>query len=113
MEKVFSGSRLVDSPVAALTPEHGMNAQMRAMMKAMNPDEPTPPVKVELEVNPRHELIHQLNASREDNPDLAKLVTAQLFDQALLNADLLEDRKDLVSRGFDLMSAALKKSEDS
>ena len=33
VEKVFSGSRLVDSPVAALTPEHGMNAQMRAMLR--------------------------------------------------------------------------------
>ena len=113
VEKVFSGSRLVDSPVAALTPEHGMNAQMRAMMQAMNPDEAPPPVKVELEVNPRHDLIHQLNAAREQNPDLAKLVTAQLFDQALLNADLLEDRKSLVSRGFDLMSAALKREEKS
>jgi len=109
VEKVSSGTRLVDSPVAALTPEHGMNSQMRAMMQAMNPDEAAPPLKVELEINPRHELIHLLNASREKQPELAELVSAQLFDQALLNADLLEDRKGLVARGFDLMKEALKK----
>ncbi len=112
VEKVSSGTRLVDSPVAALTPEHGMNAQMRAMMAAMNPDEAAPPMKVELEINPRHELIHLLNTSREKQPEIAELVAAQLFDQALLNADLLEDRKGLVSRGFDLMKEALKKKEE-
>ena len=77
----------------------------------MNPDQKPPPLKVELEINPRHELIHLLSGAIEKNPELAKLVSAQLFDQALLNADLLEDRKDLVSRGFDLMKVALKKNQ--
>lgn len=110
VEKVFAGTRLVNSPVAALTPEHGMSAQMRQMMQAMNPDGDVPEVKVELEINPRHPLIHKLSEAREENPDLAKLVASQLLDNALLNAGLLDDRKDLVSRGFEIMEAALKKS---
>ncbi len=109
VEKVEASKRLINSPVAALTPENGMNAQMRAMMRAMNPEEPAPPVKVEFEINPKHELIKGLSAAREENPDQAKMVAAHLLDTALLDAGLLEDRKDLISRGFDLLGAVLKK----
>ncbi|MEM9016169.1 MAG: molecular chaperone HtpG, partial [Verrucomicrobiota bacterium] len=109
VEKVAAGKRLVSAPLAALTPENEMAPQMRAMMQAMNPDEPLPPVKVELEINPRHPLIHQLSEARESNPELAKLVSEQLLDHALLSADLLEDRVALVNRGFQLLEEALKK----
>jgi hypothetical protein len=40
---------------------------------------------------------------------LAKLVAVQLLDNALLSAGLLENRTDLVSRGFQLMEEAMKK----
>ena len=112
VEKVASGKRLVSSPAAVLTPAHGMNAQMRQMMQAMNPGEPLPPLKVELEINPRHGLIHALAAARETSPDLAKLVAGQLLDNALLSAGLLEDRVSLIHRGFQLMEEALKKSSN-
>ncbi len=107
--KVFSGKRLIGSPVAVLTPEHGMSAQMRQMMKAMHPDEEAPPLEVEMEINPRHHLMKQLYEAKSSNPDLARLVIDQLHDGAMLTAGLLEDRKDLVSRNFALMEAALRK----
>jgi molecular chaperone HtpG len=109
VNKVEVGKRLVSSPVAALVPEDGMNAQMRQMMAAMNPNEALPAVKVELEINPRHELIHQLAEVQESNEELAKLVAGQLFDNALLSAGLLEDRTDLIDRNFRLMEEAMKK----
>ena len=112
VEKVASGKRLVSSPAAVLIPAHGMNAQMRQMMQAMNPGEPLPPLKVELEINPRHGLIHSLAAARETSPDLARLVAGQLLDNALLSAGLLEDRVSLIHRGFQLMEEALKKSSN-
>ncbi len=59
--------------------------------------------------NPHHPLIHSLSEARESNPELAKLVASQLFDQALLAAGLLDDRTSLVDRGFQLMEQALKK----
>lgn len=112
VEKVSAGKRLVNSPAAALTPDEGMSGQMRQMMQAMNPEEPLPPVKVELEINPRHGLIHQLATARESNPDLAKLVASQMLDNALLAAGLLENRSNLVDRGFKLMEEAMKKSSE-
>lgn len=111
VEKVEAGKRLVNSPVAVLTPEHGMAPQMRQMMAAMNPDEPLPPIKVELEINSRHPLIHSLSEARESNPDLAKLVAGQLFDSAMLSAGLLENRSTLVERNFQLMEEVMKKKE--
>jgi len=109
VEKVAAGRRLVSSPVAVLASEDGMSAQMRQMMAAMNPNEPLPPVKVAFEINDWHPLIHQLAAARESHPELAALISAQLFDQALLSAGLLEDRGALVRRGFELMGELLKK----
>lgn len=109
VEKVEAGSRLVGSPAAALNPDEMMSAQMRMMMQAMNPDEPAPPVKVQLEINPRHDIVKKLDAARDANPELAKLVVAQLFDNALLAAGLLDDKKSLITRGYDLMNQALGK----
>ncbi len=108
VEKVAPGKRLVSSPAAVLTPDHGMSAQMRQMMQAMNPGEPLPPLKVVFEINPRHALIHALAGARAKNPELAGIVAAQLLDNALLGAGMLEDRVSLISRGFRLMEEALK-----
>jgi len=108
VEKVEAGKRLVGSPVAALNPDTHLSPQMRNMMRALNPDEEPPPVKVQLEINPRHDLIKKLSATRESNHDLAKLIVAQLFDQALLAGGLLEENTGLIARGFDLMTAALE-----
>jgi molecular chaperone HtpG len=112
VDKVAAGKRLVSSPAAVLAPAFGMSAQMRQMMQAMNPDGGLPPQKVELELNPRHALIHALAGARESNPELAKLVAGQLLDNALLSAGLLEDRVSLINRGFELMEKALKKSAE-
>jgi molecular chaperone HtpG len=109
VEKVEAGKRLVSSPIAALVPDQGMTAQMRQMMQAMNPDGDLPPMQVELEINSRHPLIHQLSEIRESNPELARLVAGQLFDNALLSAGMLDDRTDLIERGFRLMEEAMKK----
>lgn len=104
--KVEAGKRLVDSPVIALTPEDAMTPQMRAMMKAMDEnfkDE----VKVDLEINPRHELVKKLAEAKDSQPEVAALVAGQLLDNALMAAGLLEDARDTVSRMNQLMAKAL------
>jgi molecular chaperone HtpG len=104
--KVASGKRLVDSPIIALVPEHGLSPQMRRMMKAMNEDYQDE-VNVELEINPRHPLVRKLAATRESNRELAELVARQLFDNSLIAAGLLEDARDTVTRMNQLMEKAL------
>jgi TNF receptor-associated protein 1 len=104
--KVSSGKRLVDSPVIALVPEDGMSPQVRQMMKAMDEnfkDE----VKVELEINPRHPLVKKLSEARGSQPEVAKLVAAQLLDNALISAGLLDDTRETIRRMNSLMEKAM------
>lgn len=105
--QVSSGKRLVESPVIALVPEDGMSPQVRQMMKAMDEnfkDE----VKVELEINPRHALIKKLSETRETYPEVAKLVAAQMLDNALISAGLLDDAREMIRRMNALMEKAMK-----
>ena len=104
--QVAAGRRLVDSPVVALVPEDAMSPQMRAMMKAMD-ENFSDSAKVELEINPRHEIIRKLAAARETQPEVASLVAGQLLDNALMAAGLLEDSRDTVKRMNALMAKAL------
>lgn len=104
--KVSSGKRLVESPVIALVPEDGMSPQVRQMMKAMDEnfkDE----VKIELEINPRHALIKKLAETRESHPEVAKLVAAQMLDNALISAGLLDDAREMIQRMNALMEKAM------
>lgn len=107
--KVSSGKRLVDSPVIALVPEDGMSPQVRQMMKAMDEnfkDE----VKVELEINPRHPLVKKLAETRENQPEVAKLVAAQVLDNALISAGLLDDARETIRRMNELMEKAMART---
>ncbi|MFM2199185.1 MAG: molecular chaperone HtpG [Verrucomicrobiota bacterium] len=104
--KVSGGKRLVDSPVIALVPEDGMSPQIRQMMKAMDEnfkDE----TKVELELNPRHPLVKKLAETRNSQPEIAKLVAAQLLDNALISAGLLDDARETIKRMNSLMEKAM------
>jgi molecular chaperone HtpG len=105
--KVSSGKRLVESPVIALVPEDGMSPQVRQMMKAMDEnfkDE----VKVELEINPRHALIRKLWETHQTQPEVAKLVAAQMLDNALISAGLLDDAREMIRRMNALMEKAME-----
>ncbi|MEM9159988.1 MAG: molecular chaperone HtpG, partial [Verrucomicrobiota bacterium] len=108
VQEVKASDRLVDSPAMALNPD-AMTSQMRRMMRSMNQDQAPMPLKVNFEINPGHKLMINLNAQRESNPDLAKLVALQTFDNALVAANLMEDPKDMVSRMYEILEQAADK----
>ncbi len=103
VEAVKASDRLVDSPVLALNSDPMMSAQMRRMMKALQKDGPDMPLKVTLEINPRHAVIQRLAASRTEAPEKAKLVAEQLLDNALISAGLLEDPAPMIARLYKLL----------
>ena len=90
--------RLVDSPVLALNADKFMSPHMRRMMKAMNREGADSPVRVNLEINPRHAVIKRLSEMQGSNPDRAKLVAEQLLDNGLISAGLLDDATTMVTR---------------
>ncbi len=106
VEEVRTGKRLVGSPALAITPEGELTPQMRQMMRALKPDEVTAP-KVILEINPRHELIRKLAGLSESDAETAQLVGAQVLDNALLSAGLLDDPQRIVARTEQIMARLL------
>ena len=106
-DKVESSGRLVDSPVAALTPKDAPNAQMRSMMQAMGQDMPS--TKATLEINPRHAVIHGLSNLMESDKETAGLVVQQLADNALLSAGLLDNPHKMTARMNELIGKLVAK----
>ena len=104
---VKESARLVDSPAMATSPQDAMSPQMRQMMKQMNPDGELDEPKVTLEINAKHALIKKLAEARESKPEFAELIAAQIYDNAMIAAGLLEDGKDMVARMYQIMEGAL------
>jgi TNF receptor-associated protein 1 len=102
---VKSSDRLVDSPVLALNADKMMSPHMRRMMKAMNKEGADSPLRVNLEINPRHGVIKRLFENRTAQPEKAKLVAEQLLDNALISAGLLDDATSMVARLNKLLEA--------
>ncbi|MBI5691044.1 MAG: molecular chaperone HtpG [Verrucomicrobia bacterium] len=96
--EVKASDRLVNSPVLALNADKFMSPHMRRMMKALNRDGADSPLRVNLEINPRHPVIKRLFETHTANPDRAKLVGEQLLDNALIAAGLLDDPTAMVAR---------------
>lgn len=107
--EVSGSSRLVDSPALVLNADKKMSPMMRRMMKAMN-QEGEAAVRVNLQINPRHSLIQNINTLREKDEALARLVAEQVFDNAMIAAGLLEDARPMVNRIQRLLEAVAAKS---
>jgi TNF receptor-associated protein 1 len=103
--EVKSSDRLVDSPVLALNADKMMSPHMRRMMKAMNKEGADSPLRVNLEINPRHAVIKRLFENQTAQPEKAKLVAEQLLDNALISAGLLDDATSMVARLNKLLEA--------
>ena len=99
---VVISKRLVDSPAAALNSDKMMTPSMRRIMKAMNQDAGGP-AAVQLEINPGHALMQKLHALKEGNPDMAKLVAEQIYDNSMIAAGFVEDPRSMVKRIYDLL----------
>jgi molecular chaperone HtpG len=103
VSEVKSSDRLVDSPALAVNADKFMSPHMRRMMKAMNKDGADTPLRVNLEINPRHAVIKRLAAAQTAAPEKAGLVAQQILDNALIAAGLLEDPTQMVARIYKLL----------
>jgi HSP90 family molecular chaperone len=62
-----------------------------------------------LEINPKHEVIVRLNGLREKDADLAGQIADQLLDNARMAAGLLEDPRSMLQRINSLLQKLLEK----
>lgn len=95
---VRTSTRLSNSPAVALNSDPMFSPHMRKILKAMNPESPEPPLKIDLEIHPAHPVIRRMSALRETDPERAGWIASQLLDNSLLAAGLLEDPAPMLQR---------------
>lgn len=102
-------NRLASSPAVVTDNESGA---MRRMMKLVETQEgPSGAMalpKQQVEINPKHPIIAGLFNMREKEPDLAKVLAEQIFDNCLIAAGLLDDGRSMLGRLNDIMSHVVK-----
>jgi TNF receptor-associated protein 1 len=57
-----------------------------------------------LEINPGHALIGGLNRLRREDEDLARKITAQIYDNALIQAGLMTEPRAMVGRNYEILA---------
>jgi molecular chaperone HtpG len=103
--EVKTSDRLVDSPALALNADKFMSPHLRRMMKAMQKDGSDTPLRVNLEINPRHAVMKHLSGLQSSAPEKARLVAEQVLDNALISAGLLDDPNKMVQRLYKLLES--------
>lgn len=99
---VGESKRLVESPALALNADKYFTPAYKRIMRAMR-QEVSANQKVILEINTRHNLIRNLSQLRDKDPELAKLVAEQLFDNALIASGFLDDPRKIVNRVYKIL----------
>jgi molecular chaperone HtpG len=106
VKDVISSSRLVDSPAIIVNPDGMFTSSMERIMSATNQDHQAS-VK-NLEINTSHELIRGLADMRTKDEDFAKSVAEQIYDNALIQAGLMVEPRNMVDRSYAILSRALR-----
>ncbi len=105
VKEVKVSSRLVDSPAMLVNVDGYMTSSMERLMQIQGGDfnESMLGGKA-LEINPDNPLIKKLASLQEKDPDFAREVVEQVFDNARLQAGVLVDPQELVSRSYKILN---------
>ncbi|MBN1295175.1 molecular chaperone HtpG [bacterium] len=105
---VRSSDRLVSSPIILVNPDGALTGAMQKLMEAAN-KEFSPVTRRNLQFNPNHPIIRNLNELRRDHDDQAAMILDQLFDHAALDAGMAVETRLLVRRVTSIIEALLEK----
>ncbi|XP_064636279.1 heat shock protein 75 kDa, mitochondrial-like [Lineus longissimus] len=82
---------------------------LRTTLADKNEEERLRLLQPTLEINPKHVIIKKLNELRVSDPELAKLVLYQIYDNAMIQAGLLDDPRSMITRLNELLSKTLER----
>lgn len=102
VESVTVSNRLITGPVLILHSDKMMNANMRRMYRLMKEDN-LPELKVNLQINIKHNLIKSLYKLMKTNVSRSEVIANQLFDNALMSAGLLENPREMIERTYHIL----------
>lgn len=101
-------TRLTSHPAVVVDHE---SASIRKMMKMMDNAGfgDLPIAKQKLEVNPAHPIFVKMMNVKDSKPAVARAVAEQIFDNALLAADILDNPRSILARMNTILESALEK----
>ena len=108
---MIASKRLVDSPAIVVNPDGFMTSTMERVMQAAQLEKGETVADVSnksLEINTSHPLIRQLSMLRGTDEEFAKNVVQQIFDNALIQAGLMIDPRQMVERSYKILERATK-----
>jgi molecular chaperone HtpG len=107
IKEVLVSKRLEDSPAIIVNPDGFMTSSMERVMRAARPEEGGGFGAKNLEINPRHPLIIALDSLREKDAEFAASVVEQIHDNAMIQAGLTVEPRQMVARSYQIMTRAL------
>ena len=107
VSKVVMSSRLKESPAVVVGE---MPSALRQAYKLMDKERHSPDMGrgQNIEINPNHELIVQINEARKNDPELASELIQQVLDNALITADIIDNYNPTIKRINQIMLKLLK-----
>lgn len=112
VREVRVSKRLVSSPAVALDSDRMLTSSMRRILRATQKNNEVKTGEQDLEINPRHPVIVQLEKTRAKNEPLAIQVAEQINDNARVAAGLLEDPRAMLTRLNSLLEKVLADKAD-
>jgi len=106
VSSVKATDRLLNSPAIVVDHE---SAAVRSMMK-FTENENKANAKQKLEVNPSHKTMKKLITLQSSNKKLATLLAEQIFDNALIAADIMENPRVMLNRLNEILDVAANES---
>lgn len=104
VKEVNLSSRLVDSPAMIVNADGYLTSSMERVLRATaREDHLAMSGKKNMEINPASPLIKKLSQLREADQAFAQDITEQIYDNAMIQAGLLVDSQQMVSRNYRIL----------
>ncbi|HHB75924.1 MAG TPA: molecular chaperone HtpG, partial [Desulfobulbus sp.] len=104
VKEVKASDRLVDSPAMIVNVDSYMTSSMERIMQAQGGEgELAMAGKKDLEINPASPLMKKIIEVKDKKRDFAADVANQVFDNAMIQAGLLVDSQQMVSRSYRIL----------
>lgn len=104
IKEVKSSDRLVDSPAMIVNVDGYMTSSMERIMQAQGGEVNLAMAgKKDLEINPASALMKKILGLKEADPDFARDIAEQVFDNAMIQAGLLVDTQQMVNRSYRIL----------
>ena len=107
VKEVTISARLVDSPAMIVNPDGFFTSSMERVMRATNQEHKIG--NKNLEINTAHQLIKGLAELRVADEPFARTVVSQIYDNAMIQAGLMIEPRDMVERSYRILERAVGK----